>query len=195
MNLGIESGEISGACCGSFASHAASSSACIINCYSKAKVNASRAGGIVDNFIGSVINCWYENPESVLPVCGYTANSIIPCYTNGAVCRDSFKGYREKCYSTKGLNFDQAFCNEMNNYLGRVYYHADLSEEYRLSKYVCEENGNLRFGRETVTKPGVFSKEFIVVNFSSVLFGAVAVCVVGCIVVFIVLNRKREVCV
>ena len=193
MNLGIESGEISGACCGSFASHAAASSACVINCYSKAKVKASRAGGIVDNFIGSVINCWYDNPESVLPVCGYTANSIIHCYTNGEVCRESFKGYQDKCYSTKGIAFDQAFCNEMNNYLGRIYYHIDLSEEYSLSKYVCGADGILRFGEESVEKPGVFSKAFIVVNFNFILFGAVAVCAVGCIVLFIIFNRKKGV--
>ena len=191
MNLGIESGEISGACCGSFASHAASSSACIVNCYSKAKVSSSRAGGIVDNFIGTVINCWYDNDETVLPVCGYTANSLIHCYTNGAVYGKSFSGFEDRCSSTEGISLDAGFCNEMNNYLGRVYYHIDLSEDYRLLKFVCDSNGNVRFGDETVTKPGVFSREFLAVNLHLLIFGAVAFAAVCGIVVFFIYNRRR----
>jgi hypothetical protein len=193
MNLGIESGAISGYCCGSIASHAAASTACVINCYSKAMVTGKRAGGIVDNFMGSVVNCWYDNSETVLPVCGYTARCIVHCYTNGEVYGESFKGYHGNCSSTKDIALDQSFCNKMNSYLGRTYYYLDLSGEYRLNKYICEEDGNIRFGEETVKKPGVFSKAFIVEKINYIFFGAIAVLAVSGIVLFLIFNRKREV--
>lgn len=59
-NLGIESGYIEGACVGAIASHGASVSTAIINCYNKAEVHGRyRAGGIADNLSGgSISNCW-----------------------------------------------------------------------------------------------------------------------------------------
>ena len=58
-NLKIESGNIAGACVGSFASHATQDgNAKIINCINQASVYGKvRAGGIADNFNGEVINC------------------------------------------------------------------------------------------------------------------------------------------
>lgn len=58
MNLGIESGEINGACVGSISSHAGTGDARIINCYNKATIRGARAGGIADNFNGMIIGCW-----------------------------------------------------------------------------------------------------------------------------------------
>lgn len=56
INLVIESGMIKGACVGSIASHSASgSNAYIINCYNKASLNGTRAGGIADNFSSGYI--------------------------------------------------------------------------------------------------------------------------------------------
>lgn len=62
MNFGIESGDISGACVGAISSHSSRSSALIINCYNKASVSGSRAGGIADNFNGTILNCWTDCP-------------------------------------------------------------------------------------------------------------------------------------
>ena len=56
-NLTIESGLFEGNCVGAIASHG-SKTAKIINCINKASVNGGRAGGICDNFQGSVINCF-----------------------------------------------------------------------------------------------------------------------------------------
>lgn len=57
-NLGIESGYIEGVCVGSIASHG-SESAKIINCYNKATIHGwARAGGIADNFGGTILFCW-----------------------------------------------------------------------------------------------------------------------------------------
>lgn len=58
-NLTIESGDISGAYIGSFASHAtADGQARLVNCVNRAAVHGTgRAGGIADNFNGRIVNC------------------------------------------------------------------------------------------------------------------------------------------
>lgn len=59
-NLGIESGYIEGAYIGAIASHGASASTTITNCYNKAEIHGRhRAGGIADNLSGGNIRyCW-----------------------------------------------------------------------------------------------------------------------------------------
>jgi hypothetical protein len=85
MNLGIESGEIVGTgCCGAFSSHAAALSAKIINCFNRASVSGARAGGIVDNFIGSVINCWSDcelTGDAVGGISSYEVDQAAFCYS------------------------------------------------------------------------------------------------------------------
>ncbi len=61
LNLEIDGGMIEGSCNGVFSSHAASGNALVMNCSSRnVTVRGTRAGGIVDNFGGSVINCVSE---------------------------------------------------------------------------------------------------------------------------------------
>ena len=59
MNLGLESGSIYGNASGALASHSTGDGGgLIINCFSNVTVDANRAGGIADNFIGGYIfNC------------------------------------------------------------------------------------------------------------------------------------------
>ena len=56
-NLGVIDSEFSGGCVGVIASHSLDENAKIINCYTDSIVNGTRAGGIADNFSGSIINC------------------------------------------------------------------------------------------------------------------------------------------
>lgn len=56
-NLGLEGGSLDGACVGAIASHAVGSDARIVNCFTDMDVTALRAGGIADNFSGSIVNC------------------------------------------------------------------------------------------------------------------------------------------
>lgn len=56
-NLGVVDSYVKGKCVGVISSHAYCDSARIINCYTECTVRGTRAGGIVDNFSGSVINC------------------------------------------------------------------------------------------------------------------------------------------
>ena len=59
MNLGIESGRISGDYVGSFAAADGSTDAMIINCYNRANLySIVRCGGIADNFTsGRILGC------------------------------------------------------------------------------------------------------------------------------------------
>ncbi len=56
-NLGIVDSEVSGSCVGVVASHALDENAVIANCYTDAYVSGVRAGGIADNFCGTIFNC------------------------------------------------------------------------------------------------------------------------------------------
>lgn len=83
MNLGIESGEMIGACVGGITSHSASENASIINCYSKAKIQGLRAGGIADNFNGSIIGCWSScqlTGEQTGNIVSFGARYVKFCY-------------------------------------------------------------------------------------------------------------------
>lgn len=89
VNLGIDSGVIRGSSCGTIASHAASTSAAIINCYARAKVEGRRAGGIADN-IGeaAIIGCW-SDCELIADVTGgissYNAQISMCCTSSAGV--------------------------------------------------------------------------------------------------------------
>lgn len=85
MNLGIESGTITGACLGGITSHSSRVSAQIINCYNKATVKGARVGGIADNFNGTISNCWSEcelladSPENIGGIVSFGAFSLNNC--------------------------------------------------------------------------------------------------------------------
>lgn len=84
MNLGIESGTVSGACVGGIASHTCSAKAIIINCYNKATVNGARAGGIADNFNGTIANCFTDcelnaSGKNLGGIISYDAVSVNYC--------------------------------------------------------------------------------------------------------------------
>ena len=117
MNFGIESGDISGTCVGSITSHSSSATATIINCYSKANVSGARAGGIADNFNGSIINCWSDcvlsasSSENIGDIVSYAANSIVNClhlddYRNSADFVAALNRNIYKSASLSALNYN-----------------------------------------------------------------------------------------
>ncbi len=105
MNLGIESGEINGACVGSISSHAGTINARIINCYNKASIQGFRAGGIADNFNGKIVGCWNAGALS-----GDQTGQIV---SYGA----TYVGY---CYE------DVPSAEELNRHLGSVAVRANV---------------------------------------------------------------------
>ena len=87
MNLGITNGTIYGACIGGIASHTSTDRAVIINCFNKATVEGVRAGGIADNFNGTIANC-LTDCSLIVPedgalggIVSYDAMSIYNCYS------------------------------------------------------------------------------------------------------------------
>ncbi|MBE5910034.1 hypothetical protein [Pseudobutyrivibrio sp.] len=109
INLGIESGFIGNldfkGCCGAIASNSVGSSARIINCFNKATVGGYRAGGIADNFLGSIINCWSDCELVGTEIGGITAyaSSLGPqtfCYTTSVLTEDG-SGHCFNCYTIK----------------------------------------------------------------------------------------------
>lgn len=96
MNLGIESGVIEGACCGSIASHAYGSKAKIVNCYNKATIKGYRAGGIADNFNGDVIGCWTDcqlEGNEIGSIVSYDGR-VSHCYTKNLTEKDKEIGVK-----------------------------------------------------------------------------------------------------
>jgi len=85
MNLSIVGGEIIGGCCGTISSHAASSAAAIYNCSSTATVRGIRAGGIADNFICEIFNCWtdctLEGTDRIGGMVSYSVRKAANCYS------------------------------------------------------------------------------------------------------------------
>ncbi len=120
INLGIESGNIEGTYTGSIASSSMGTEAKVINCYNKANVHGLRAGGIVDNFYGTVANCWntgkLTGSEVTGGIAGYSADLIYNCYSTetfpinenfmGLLVESDKKAYRE-------INTED-FCQIMN---------------------------------------------------------------------------------
>lgn len=55
-NLGLEGGSISGGNCGAIAACSPDTEGRIVNCYTDISVQGQRAGGLADNFLGSILN-------------------------------------------------------------------------------------------------------------------------------------------
>ena len=102
MNLGIESGRISGDYVGSFASTDGSTDAMIINCYNKASLYAMvRCGGIADNLsAGRILGCanyGYTSGIYTSQIASFNCSIVSGCcnYINSAddiVNYDTFEG-------------------------------------------------------------------------------------------------------
>lgn len=129
MNLGIENGVIAGTCVGAITSHSSNSTASIINCYNKALVSGARAGGIADNFNGSIVNCWTDcdlqsdSTENIGGIVSYNANSIINCY--------SFEEPGRSTVNIDGISYierDKQHISEVVKRLNQqLYYSAKIS--------------------------------------------------------------------
>lgn len=99
-NLGIESGIVEGSYVGAFTSHS-SENALIANCYNKATIiGTARAGGIADNFSGTIINCANEGViESSCPaeIVSYNAKNLTNVYPVQNAYTQTFKGSFVQC--------------------------------------------------------------------------------------------------
>lgn len=139
MNLGIESGSVSGACLGGITSHAADESAMILNCYSKAKVEGARTGGIADNFIGTISNCWSYceltgGPENSGGIIAYRAGCIAHCF-----CVSQVETPPLDYMGCKVVSFDNFDGQYYTDFLNRGIMEASVASDFDCSRFVTWE--------------------------------------------------------
>ena len=114
LNLGLESGRIygtlaAGLVCESYRSY-------LRNCYSKAEVYGFvRSGGLVDNFDGDLILCWYDNAQNH-PLASYDYDRMYACYASGELISEWMDdSYAEDCEGNFDFSsVDAAFAEQYN---------------------------------------------------------------------------------
>jgi hypothetical protein len=155
INLGIESGQVSGDCVGSIASHSAGGDAKIINCYSKANVyGINRAGGIADNFVnGQILNSWFGGTIAAIQIGGiasYNASLVYSCFSHEPLLTDTFTGISE---NIEILPDNQILTDRLNEFIGgqQAEYLAVSAvggtpvQSRDLCKWVIAEDDNIKF--------------------------------------------------
>ena len=154
MNLGIESGFLSGPCMGAITSHSSQSSAIIINCYSKATVRGYRAGGIADNFNGTILNCWTDcelitdGDGQVGGIVSYDATFARNCYVLS-------NSYEAKLSERKGCTFvpshqKTALPSALNDNLYGVAVFAGI-DPTELNTWLMNGQGNIVMSQQKYT--------------------------------------------
>ncbi len=149
MNLGIESGSISGSSVAAIAGHAVGANAKVLNCYNLATLQGFRVGGIVNSFVsGTVVDCWNAGTltgTEVGGIVGYQAAQVISCTTFGdaeLLNTTFFSGYEE-------LNRKEAYSEERIAALK-----TQFSEHTRpYSSYLAQMMQNALKGEGTEQKP------------------------------------------
>ncbi len=165
MNLGIESGSVTGSCVGSIASHTCSSKAMIVNCYNKASVKGSRAGGIADNFNGTIANCWTDcnlssSGERLGGIVSYDAKTLVHCVNieqkgRSTVLLDGCTAVEPKKISAKQL------AQKMNN---SVFSSAHVTGiDYKMLNFwtVSEDGESVVFSKEKAAFSAKYTVPFV----------------------------------
>ena len=153
MNFGIESGRIQGACVGGISSHSASSSALILNCYSKVTVYGDRAGGIVDNFNGTVINCWSNcelHSDTIGGISSYGLYNALYCYSTKAPLSPNMSNYK----NSNGIEIEYLNSKEFANKLSNNIYIVSSMYDYdytKLNRWIIDGNGLLKLSSEKMS--------------------------------------------
>lgn len=189
MNLGLIDGEISGACCGSFASHAASTQAMIINCYSTLSLRCSRTGGIADNFIGSIINCLYYNPTQKFAAIGYHVASLYHTFAQKPLPK-TFKGFAQN-YQLLSSAPTAKTVKALNKYRATAFVKFTLPENTALYGWELK-NGEVGFSNQSISKSAARVFLYLKENVPTICFLAVTVLSFTFVCLGIVLEKKAE---
>lgn len=194
MNLGVESGKIMGACVGGITSHSSDSNAIIINCYNRATVQGTRAGGIADNFDGTIANCLSEcdlQGNSLGGIVSYDAKAIINSISIEEIGRSiiSHEGIE---YIDKN-NIDYLDIIEKLN--GNIYYSANVAgiDYHELNFWeLLEEENKIVLSKDKASIEINYIDNYIKASLSS-WFPFLLIIVSICFMVVIIHNSyKRE---
>ena len=146
---------LQGNCSGIIASRAENSDSIIINCYTDSKIDAYRAGGIADDFVGKIINCvsyseclGFESAGAI----SYTDGFIENVYALGERCnaevKDSYGNSAVKYVTKKYMQANQTF-DILNDYVEQFncrttqFFSEEIERrmgEVQLKKWIVGEN-------------------------------------------------------
>lgn len=157
MNLGIESGMVSGSCVGAIVSHSCSPKAMVINCYNKAAVTGARAGGIADNFNGTIVNCFSDckldaKSNKLGGIVSYTALSLVRCISVEESGRSTVRPEGCQIVLPKKTNA-QKLAKQMNK---NLFYSAKIMglDCTTLNLWTVSDNGkSVTFSNEKAVSP------------------------------------------
>lgn len=174
VNLGIESGSITGLCIGSIAAVSGVSESRIINCYNKASLHAYRAGGIADHFGGTIYNCAnFGEIDAVMPggIIGYSGRVVDSFSPDIPAASPEFTGILgESCkkYSGDGYNAEKV-CSLLNRRLDGItvnYLQGEATYRWQI------DEGTLSFGKKDVN---LFPLRFFVVSLCLIALTGLAI--------------------
>ncbi len=148
-NLGVVDSYVKGQYVGVISSRAYCEAARIINCYTESTVEGTRAGGIADNFCGSVINCisyskciGKDMAGAVSYPSGYVSNVWADHTLVSAGILDAY-GNREVKYVDSDYLGNKIMKKNMNAEIEQI------DSEVKLLKWEFSQDGRLVFGTST----------------------------------------------
>lgn len=135
-NLGLVNAEVYGDCCGGIASHSIGSGAAIINCFTDIQIDASsRAGGLADNFYGTVYNSF-----SV----GETKSDLSSDIISYDHSENSLENVTVQVDKLDSMTYCAKNHNDNIIYAPKDYFSTELFVRL-MNRYVDEANQNGRF--------------------------------------------------
>lgn len=154
INLGIESGEINGNFCGSIASSSVGEKAAIINCYNKATVKGTFAGGIVYSFNKNpIVTSWNSGDLQGEVTGGIVASGgdvkLYHCYTTSPVlAQDDIQQENSRVLPDKEL-FSQNFAKKLSINASFAQYLFAAPRDTNIMEWQVDENNQLTFSDNT----------------------------------------------
>ncbi|MBE7091166.1 MAG: hypothetical protein E7363_04550 [Clostridiales bacterium] len=188
INLGLINGNVSGSCCGSFASHAASSQAMIINCFSTLTLNCSRTGGIADNFIGSIINCLYYHSTQSYAVVGYHVASLYHSFAQKPLPQ-SFKGFTQEYQLLSGAPTEKTI-DALSDYRTTIFTKISLPEGTKLYGWELK-NGEVSFSNHTIDESSARIYVYLKKNLAVICFLAIAGLCFAFVCIGVLIEKKE----
>ena len=150
MNLGIIDSEITGACVGGITTHASNSNALIINCYTRADITGIRAGGIADNFNGTIANCFSNCTLHSGLRGGIVSYNVTQSFHNFSVEPEDFDGLQiDNCTILSPENYDKEnLVAQLNDSLYEIASNFNIDHNF-LHYWEIDDSGEIGFSTET----------------------------------------------
>lgn len=136
-NLGLEGGSLRGGNCGAIVAGSPNEKGKIVNCYTDISVQGQRAGGITDDFAGSVWNCFSAGKLSGVDAAGAVsfdnADDIRQVFVSEENITSAFQtpailDMRVTVCASEMLN-DEVLLEKMNDYVEKFNSNMEKSKE------------------------------------------------------------------